>query len=92
MSKSKTNVTENKYAEDYRKLKAYYDLSKSDMQDLYKAIVKLELEIKRLKENNKMVLEWFNNFVDYVQEYDDHIYDLACKWADKVEKQNYGSK
>ena len=34
MSKSKTNVTENKYAEDYRKLKAYYDLSESDMQDL----------------------------------------------------------
>jgi len=58
---------------------------KNDMEDTFP-------EINFDAKNNKMVLEWFNNFVDYVQEYDDHIYDLACKYSDKVEKQNYGSK
>jgi len=33
----------------------------------------------------KMKLNWFNDFVDYVQEYDDNVYNLACKWADKME-------
>jgi len=114
MSKSRTNVTENKLYVYWKRERPKHYLNgslltweefkndmeetfpeinqESDMQDLNKAIVNLEIEIKRLKENNKMVLEWFNNFVDYVQEYDDHIYDLACKYSDKVEKQNYGSK
>jgi|TARA_R110000851_G_scaffold190072_2_gene340430 hypothetical protein len=32
------------------------------------------------------VYEWFQNFVDFVQEYDDSVYDNACKWADKKEQ------
>ena len=32
------------------------------------------------------VYEWFQNFVDFVQEYDDNVYDLACNWADKKEE------
>lgn len=28
---------------------------------------------------------WFNNFVDFVQEYDDSVYDYACKYANKQE-------
>lgn len=33
------------------------------------------------------VYEWFQNFVDFVQEYDDSVYNYACKWADKKEKE-----
>ncbi len=27
--------------------------------------------------------EWFQNFVDFVQEYDDSVYNYACEWAVK---------
>tara|TARA_R100000963_G_scaffold32104_1_gene23685 strand:- start:219 stop:503 length:285 start_codon:yes stop_codon:yes gene_type:complete len=94
MSKSRTNVTEDKLYVYWKRERPKHYLNgslltweefKNDMEDTFPQI---NFDAK----NNKMVLEWFNNFVDYVQEYDDHIYDLACKWADKVEKENYGSK
>ena len=31
-------------------------------------------------------LEWYNNFVDFVQEYDDSVYDYAVQYADKKER------
>lgn len=36
------------------------------------------------------VFLWFNNFVDFVQEYDDSVYDYACKYADKREEGSDG--
>ena len=39
-------------------------------------------EVKKLK----MQLEWYNNFVDFVQEYDDSVYDYAVQYADKKER------
>tara|TARA_R100000541_G_scaffold59349_1_gene72953 strand:+ start:2075 stop:2209 length:135 start_codon:yes stop_codon:yes gene_type:complete len=35
--------------------------------------------------DKQLVIDWFNNFADFVQEYDDNIYDLACEWADDQE-------
>jgi hypothetical protein len=34
----------------------------------------------------KMQLEWYNNFVDFIQDVDDNLYDDACKYADELEK------
>tara|TARA_R110000751_G_scaffold78648_1_gene158671 strand:+ start:321 stop:530 length:210 start_codon:yes stop_codon:yes gene_type:complete len=34
----------------------------------------------------KMQLAWFNSFVDFIQCYDSEIYNQACIWADKKEK------
>ena len=36
------------------------------------------------------VFLWLNNFVDFVQEYDDSVYDYACKWADSREEGSDG--
>ena len=32
------------------------------------------------------LFEWFNNFVDYVQNRDNNIYNQACKYADEREE------
>ena len=39
-------------------------------------------EVKKLK----MQLAWFNSFVDFIQCYGHEIYNQACIWADKIEK------
>jgi hypothetical protein len=39
-------------------------------------------EIEKLK----MQLEWFNDFVDYIQETDHKAYNYACEYADDYEK------
>ena len=52
------------------------------------ALEHIQEKLQSDTKNNKMVAEWFNNFVDYVQEYDDHVYDLACKYSDKREAEN----
>ena len=38
-------------------------------------------DIKQLKK----VLEWYDNFVDYVQECNANIYNSACAYADDIE-------
>ena len=38
-------------------------------------------EINKIKPQ----LSWFNDFVDFVQEYDKGIYNQACIWADKMQ-------
>ena len=35
--------------------------------------------------DNKKVLEWFNNFTDYIQETNINLYNQACKYADDIE-------
>ena len=35
---------------------------------------------------NKQVLEWYDNFVDYVMQYDSNVYNSACEYADKKER------
>ena len=32
-----------------------------------------------------MQLDWFNDFVEFVREYDDNIYNKAREWANKRE-------
>jgi hypothetical protein len=34
--------------------------------------------------------EWFNNFVDYVQNQDNNLYNEACKYADEREEDSDG--
>ena len=44
---------------------------------------------KNNKENlNEQVLEWYNNFVDYIMEYNINMYNSACEYADKKERNN----
>ncbi len=38
-------------------------------------------------EKLKHQLEWFNFFVDYVQENNSNIYNSACEYADKKEEE-----
>ena len=37
--------------------------------------------------DNKLekVLEWFNNFTDYIQHNNTNLYNQACKYADDIE-------
>ena len=37
-------------------------------------------------------LEWFNHFVDYMQEMDPDMYNRACEYADYEEKQSINLK
>ena len=37
-------------------------------------------------ENREKQLEWFNHFVDYVNQHDPRIYNDACEYADECEK------
>ena len=37
-------------------------------------------------ENVANLFEWFNNFVDYVQDNHRNIYNEACEYADKIEE------
>jgi hypothetical protein len=39
-------------------------------------------EVNKLKAK----LDWFNSFVDFIQCIDNGIYNQACIWADKIEK------
>ena len=36
---------------------------------------------------NKQVLEWYDNFVDYVMHYDSNVYYSACEYADMIEQE-----
>ena len=40
-------------------------------------------EIKKLK----MQLDWFHDFVDYIQDMLPNTYDNACEYADNLEKE-----
>ena len=42
------------------------------------------------RELDGQVLEWYNNFVDYVMEYNINMYNSACEYADEKEKENEG--
>jgi hypothetical protein len=44
------------------------------------------LEAKGEVNKLKPKIEWFNSFADFIQCYDKGIYNQACIWADKVEK------
>lgn len=37
------------------------------------------------EEQYRKVIEWFNNFVDYVENNSINIYNEACEWADYLE-------
>ena len=49
-------------------------------------IDKINEKLTHLKNLNKSKLEWYNNFVDFVEEYDDGIYNDACEYADKIKE------
>lgn len=43
---------------------------------------KLYQENKKLKQR----LDWYDNFVDYVMQYDNNVYNSACEYADYMEE------
>ncbi len=53
-------------------------------KELKKSLSDLQIALE-INKSNLMQLDWFNDFVDFVQEYDDNIYNKARKWADKME-------
>ena len=50
--------------------------------DLMGDYLEAQGEVNKLKPK----IEWFNSFADFIQCYDKGIYNQACIWADKVEK------
>ena len=40
---------------------------------------------ERIKALEKQ-LEWYDNFVDYVMQYNNNVYNSACEYADIIEK------
>jgi len=48
----------------------------------------LRKEIKSLKERLKksdMMLMWYNDFVDLIQDQHNNVYNSACEYADEIE-------
>ena len=48
----------------------------------------MDLENLYKKDTTELVqiIEWFNNFVDYVGNNDSNMYNDACDYADQLEK------
>jgi hypothetical protein len=53
-------------------------------KELKKSFSDLQIALE-INKSNLMQLDWFNDFVDFVQEYDDNIYNKAREWADNQE-------
>jgi len=46
-----------------------------------------DIQVREMDNFSSTILfEWFNNFVDYVQNRDNNIYNQACKYADEREE------
>jgi len=58
------------------------------MQQYRQMIEALQTENKNLKQR----LEWYDNFVDYVMQYDNNVYNSACEYADELEKDDENEK
>jgi len=53
--------------------------------NLKSIIMENNFKDERIKALEKQ-LDWFNSFVDYVQDNANNIYNEACEWADDLEK------
>ena len=53
--------------------------------DIEWTTLKIYPTLKTMKE--KQVLEWYDNFVDYVMQYDNNVYNAACEYADLKEQE-----
>jgi predicted RNase H-like nuclease (RuvC/YqgF family) len=63
--------------------------SKEDLMQQYRQMIEaLQTENKNLKQR----LEWYDNFVDYVMQYDNNVYNSACEYADELEKNDENEK
>tara|TARA_R100000654_G_scaffold33723_1_gene58989 strand:- start:700 stop:915 length:216 start_codon:yes stop_codon:yes gene_type:complete len=57
--------------------------SKEDLMQQYRQMIEaLQTENKNLKQR----LDWYNDFVDYVQQQSNNIYNEACVHADYMEE------
>lgn len=43
-----------------------------------------------INESNLKQLDWFNDFVDFIQESNSNLYNEACEYADAREEANNG--
>ncbi|QDP56275.1 MAG: hypothetical protein GOVbin3009_42 [Prokaryotic dsDNA virus sp.] len=71
-----------------------YGMRKEDKIQEFKEMIIREINNKQKlinmkhKENSsKQVLEWYDNFVDYVMQYYSNIYNSACEYADLKEQE-----
>jgi len=44
-----------------------------------------DIEVLDIK-GHETLLTWYDNFVDYVMQYDSNVYNSACKYADELEE------
>ena len=57
--------------------------SKEDLMQQYRQMIEaLQTENKNLKQR----LDWYNDFVDYVEQQSNNIYNEACVHADYMEE------
>ncbi len=52
-----------------------------DIKTLRKIIPELDLAL-HINKSNIEKLEWYDNFVDYIQELNPNLYNDACEYAD----------
>ena len=45
----------------------------------------------RIKDKQQ-VIDWFNNFADYIEESDNDLYEQACEYADDMECEFWKNK
>jgi len=45
--------------------------------------------MKTKKTTNEQWLQWYDNFVDYVMQYNINLYNSACEYADESEEIEY---
>lgn len=60
----------------------------SDGAEIQASIDNIDEAIEIANESEKLtqVLEWFNSFVDFVENVDRNLYNQACEYADKTEE------
>ena len=58
-------------------------------EDLMQQYEQMIDALQKENETLKTKLEWYDMFVDYVQYYDNNIYDSACEHADRNDEEQY---
>mgnify|MGYP001353218858 FL=1 len=67
-------------------MKTKWTQEKPSIDSKGRTLLRFTKEEYQQLENREKQLEWFNHFVDYVNQQDAGIYNDACEYADECEK------
>tara|TARA_R110002020_G_scaffold137736_1_gene307202 strand:- start:618 stop:851 length:234 start_codon:yes stop_codon:yes gene_type:complete len=59
----------------------------NDIKKLRKIIPELDLAL-HINKSNLQKMEWYDLFVDFIEQMDSNLYNEACEYADKQEEQH----